>query len=118
VAGRLRKLIPMTTSALALWAWSNREEVAEWGAFSVRAVQNLVSGSSDDTTAELRLRGRLYDDRRTRRAHGLSVRVRNRVAIFTGLVHPDTHGVAVHLAEQTEGIDKVDDRLVVLDSKR
>ena len=107
----------MSASAIALWAWANRDEVVEWGAFAVRAAQDLVGGNRQDPATELRLRAALLDDRRTRRATGLSVRVRGGVAIFTGLVHSEVRDVAVYLAERTEGIDDVDDRFEVLTTR-
>jgi len=106
--------VPVSASAIALWAWANRDEVVEWGAFAVRATQDFFEGNRRDPATELRLRTGLLDDRRTRRAAGLSVRVRDGVAIFTGLVHPEVRDVALHLAERTDGIDSVDDRLEVL----
>lgn len=114
VARRLRTVVPVSTSAIALWAWANRDEVVEWGAFAVRAAQDVVGGNRRDPAAELRLRASLLDDRRTRRAAGLSLRVRDGVAIFTGLVLPEVRDVAVYLAERTEGIGDVDDRFEVL----
>jgi len=109
--------VPLSTSAIALWAWANRDEVVEWGAFAVRAAQDLYAGNRHDPAAELRLRAALLDDRRTRRAPGLSVRVRDGVAVFTGLVQPETRDVAVHVAERTEGIVGVDDQFEMLPAR-
>ena len=37
--------------------------------------------------------------------------VRDGVAILKGFVSPEVHDLAVKIAERTEGIEKVDDRL-------
>ena len=111
---RLRDLIPVSASALAFWAWANREEVVDWAAFGVRAIQQVVRGDREDAVLELRLRTALLEDRRTRRAPGLTVQVRARVAIFTGLVQPEVRDVAHHFAQRVEGLESVDDRLEVL----
>jgi len=111
---RLRDLVPISASALALWGWAHRDEVAEWGAFAVRAAQSVVRGNRSDPVVELRLRAAFLEDQRTRRASGLSLRVREGVAILTGLVRPEVRDVAAYLAERTEGIAGVDDRLELL----
>jgi osmotically-inducible protein OsmY len=107
----LRRYLPLSGSAIALWAWRNREDVVDWAAFGVRSAQGLVSGNTDDVAAEARLRMALQRDRRTRRAPGLDVMVRDGVAVLRGIVHPEVHDVALKLAERTEGVEKVDDRL-------
>ena len=53
----------------------------------------------------------LHGDRRTRRAPGLEVAVRDGVAVLRGIVDPEVRDVAVKLAERTEGVKKVDDRM-------
>lgn len=111
VGGLLKRYLPVSGSALALWAWRNRDDVVDWAAFGVRSAQSLVSGNTDDVKAEARLRMALAKDRRTRHAPGLEVVVRDGVAVLKGIVGPDVHDVAVKLAERTEGITKVDDRL-------
>jgi osmotically-inducible protein OsmY len=103
--------MPLSGSALALWAWRNRDDVVDWAAFGVRSAQSLVNGSTDDVKAEARLRMALAGDRRTRQAPGLEVVVRDGVAVLKGIVDPEVHDVAVKLAERTEGVEKVDDRL-------
>jgi osmotically-inducible protein OsmY len=103
--------LPLSGSALALWAWRNRDDVVDWAAFGVRSAQSLVSGNTDDVKAEARLRMAFEKDRRTRRAPGLEVIVRDGVAVLKGIVDPEVHDVAVKIAERTEGIKKVDDRL-------
>ena len=60
---------------------------------------------------EARLRMALHGDRRTRRAPGLEVYVRDGVAVLKGIVDPEVRDVAVKLAERAEGVKKVDDRL-------
>ena len=44
-------------------------------------------------------------------APGLEVAVRDGVAVLRGIVHPEVRDVAVKLAERTEGVQKVDDRM-------
>ena len=77
----------------------------------MRSAQGLVSGNTEDVAAEARLRISLHGDRRTRRAPGLEVVVRDGVATLRGIVDPEVRDVAVKLAEKTEGIKKVDDRM-------
>ena len=107
----LKRYLPLSGSAIALWAWRNRDDVIDWAAFGVRSAQGLVSGNREDIATEARLRIALQGDRRTRRAPGLEVIVRDGVAILKGIVDPEVRDVAVKLAERTEGVHKVDDRL-------
>jgi osmotically-inducible protein OsmY len=111
VSSILKRYLPLSGSALALWAWHNRDEVVDWAAFGVRSAQSLASGNTEDVKAEARLRVALERDRRTRHAPGLEVMVRDGVAILKGIVDPEVHDVAVKIAQNTEGIEKVDDRL-------
>ena len=111
LTSRLKRFLPLSGSALALWAWQNRDDVVDWAAFGVRSAQSLVNGNTDDVKAEARLRLALEKDRRTRRAPSLDVMVRDGVARLKGIVDPEVHDVAVKTAERTEGIKKVDDRL-------
>ena len=107
----LKRYLPLSGSAIALWAWRNRDDVIDWAAFGVRSAQGLVSGNREDIATEARLRIALQGDRRTRRAPGLEVMVRDRVAILKGIVDPEVRDVAVKLAGRTEGVQKVDDRM-------
>jgi osmotically-inducible protein OsmY len=111
VSSILRRYLPLSGSALALWAWRNRDDVVDWAAFGVRSAQGLVSGNTEDVATEARLRMALHGDRRTRRAPGLEVAVRDGVAVLKGIVDPEVRDVAVKLAERTEGVKKVDDRM-------
>jgi osmotically-inducible protein OsmY len=111
VSSILKRYLPVSGSAVALWAWRNRDDVVDWAAFGVRSAQSLVSGNTDDVKAEARLRMALAKDRRTRHAPGLEVVVHDGVALLKGIVDPEVHDVAIKLAERTEGITKVDDRL-------
>ena len=111
VSSILKRYLPLSGSAIALWAWRNRDDVIDWAAFGVRSAQGLVSGNREDIATEARLRIALQGDRRTRRAPGLEVIVRDGVAILKGIVDPEVRDVAVKLAERTEGVHKVDDRL-------
>ena len=111
VSSILRRYLPLSGSAIALWAWRNRDDVIDWAAFGVRSAQGLVSGNTDDVATEERLSVSLHGDRPTRRAPGLEVAVRDGVAVLRGIVHPEVRDVAVKLAERTEGVKKVDDRM-------
>ena len=111
VSSILRRYLPLSGSAIALWAWRNRDDVVDWAAFGVRSAQGLVTGNTDDVATEARLRMALHGDRRTRRAPGLEVYVRDGVAVLKGIVDPEVRDVAAKLAERTEGVKKVDDRL-------
>ena len=111
VSSILRRYLPLSGSAIALWAWRNRDDVIDWAAFGVRSAQGLVTGNTDDVATEARLRMALHGDRRTRRAPGLEVHVRDGVAVLRGIVDPEVRDVAVKLAERTEGVKKVDDRM-------
>ena len=111
VSSILKRYLPLSGSAIALWAWRNRDDVIDWAAFGVRSAQSLVSGNTDDVATEARLRIALHGDRRTRRAPGLEVVVRDHVAVLKGIVDPEVRDVAVKLAERTEGVEKVDDRM-------
>lgn len=111
VSSILKRYLPLSGSAIALWAWRNRDDVIDWAAFGVRSAQSLVSGNTDDVATEARLRMALHGDRRTRRAPGLDVMVRDGVAVLKGIVDPEVRDVAVKLAERTEGVKKVDDRM-------
>jgi osmotically-inducible protein OsmY len=107
----LKRYLPVSGSAVALWAWHNRDDVIDWAAFGVRSAQSLVNGNTDDVKAEARLRMALAGDRRTRHAPGLEVYVRDGAAVLKGIVNPEVHDVAVKIADRTEGITKVDDQL-------
>lgn len=107
----LRRYLPLSGSALALWAWRKRDNVIDWTAFGIRSAQNLVNGNPDDPKAEARLRMALVRNRRVRSAPGLEVVVRDGIAVLKGVVDPQVHDVAVKLAVRTQGIEKVDDRL-------
>ena len=106
----LKRYLPLSSSTLALWAWRYRHEVIDWAAFGVRAALSLVNGNTDDVKAEARLRLALEKDRRTRRAPGLEVLVRDGTGVLNGIVDPEVHGRAVKIAKRTKGIKKVDDR--------
>jgi hypothetical protein len=71
ISTMLRRYLPLSGSAIALWAWQNRDDVVDWAAFGVRSAQGLVSGNTEDVAAEARLRVALHGDRRTRGAPGL-----------------------------------------------
>jgi len=105
----LRRFLPISGSAVALWTWHNRDEVLEWAGFGVRAAQKLVAGDTTDVKTEARLRASLNGDRRTRRAPGLRIEVQDGVVHLRGVVDEDVREVAVAIAERTTGVDRVDD---------
>jgi osmotically-inducible protein OsmY len=109
-----REQVAAAATALAYWAWNNREEVVDWAAYGVRSVMNLVEGNTDDVAVEGRLRLKLLGEARTRRAFGLEVQVRDGVTILKGMVDPGVREIALRIAESTEGVDTIDDRLEVL----
>ena len=110
----LKRYLPLSGSALALWAWQKRDHVIDWTAFGIRSTQNLVNGNTDDPKAEARLRMALVRNPRVRGAPGLEVVVRDGIAVLKGVVDPQVHDAAVKLAGRTHGIKKVDDRLDVV----
>jgi osmotically-inducible protein OsmY len=110
----LREQVAAAATALAYWAWNNREEVVDWAAYGVRSVMSLVEGNTDDVAVEGRLRLKLLGEPRTRRAIGLEVVVRDGVAVMRGMVDPGVREIALRIAESTEGVETVEDRLEVL----
>jgi hypothetical protein len=105
----VKRILPISGSALALWAWRNRDEVLEWAGFGVRATQKLVAGEGSDVAAEARLRASLNGDKRTRHAPGLRIEIRDGVAHLSGVVDRDVRDVAVKIAKRTSGVDRVED---------
>jgi osmotically-inducible protein OsmY len=95
----LRRFIPISGSAVALW----------WAGFGVRAAQKLVAGDTTDVKTEARLRASLNGDRRTRHAPGLRIEVQDGVVRLRGVVDEDVREVAVAIAERTAGVEHVDD---------
>lgn len=104
----MKKVLPFSGSALALWAWRNRDEVLEWAGFGVRATQKLVAGDTADVRTEARLRASLNGDKRTRHAPGLRIEVREGVAYLSGVVDEDVRDVALKIAKRTSGVERVD----------
>jgi len=105
----LKRFLPISGSALALWAWRNRDEVLEWAGFGVRATQKLIAGDKADVATEARIRAALNGDRRTRHAPGLRLEVRDGVAYLGGVVDEDVRDVAVAIAKRTTGVERIDD---------
>ena len=105
----VKKFLPISGSALALWAWRNRDEVLEWAGFGVRATQKLVAGEGSDVATEARLRASLNGDKRTRHAPGLRIDVSDGVAYLSGVVDEDVRDVAVKIAKRTSGVDRIED---------
>jgi BON domain-containing protein len=105
----VKRILPISGSAIALWAWRNRDEVLEWTGFGVRAAQKLIAGETADVGTEARIRAALNGDKRTRHAPGLRLEVRDGVAYFDGVVDEGVHDVAVAIAKRTTGVERVDD---------
>jgi len=105
----LRRFIPISGSALALWTWRKRDEVLEWAGVGVRAAQKVVAGDTTDVKTEARLRASLNGDRRTRHAPGLRIEVQDGVVHLRGVVDEDVREVAVAIAKRSAGVDRVDD---------
>ena len=108
-----RTLFRLSASAIAAFAWQNRDEVFEWAGFAVRTVQAAMPGGTDmqDVKAEMKLRYALANDRRTRRADGLHVEVFDGIALLHGVVSPEVYDVAPLIAEGVPGIRMIDNRL-------
>jgi hypothetical protein len=104
----IKRFIPLSASAVGLWAWRNRDEVLEWAGFGVRAAQKLVARDTHDITTEARLRAALNGDKRTRHAPGLRLEVRDGVVVMRGVVDEDVRDVATKIAERTSGVERVD----------
>jgi osmotically-inducible protein OsmY len=105
----VKRVAPLSASAVALWTWRNRDEVAEWLGFGARAVRKLAAGETSEVAIEARLRAALNSDKRTRHAPGLRIEVRDGVAHLRGVVDEDAHDVAVKIAKRTAGVVRVDD---------
>jgi osmotically-inducible protein OsmY len=105
----VKRVAPLSASAVALWTWRNRDEVAEWLGFGARAVRKLAAGETSEVAIEARLRAALNSDKRTRHAPGLRIEVRDGVAYLRGVVDEDAHDVAVKIAKRTAGVERVDD---------
>lgn len=110
----LERVLPLSTTAIALFAWQHRDELVDWSAFGVRALAGLAGGRHEDVVAEARLRTRLNTDRRTRDSSGVSVAVRDGTARLTGIVAEETCVLALAFARRTPGVDAVDDQFEVL----
>jgi BON domain len=110
---RVRSLVRLSAPAVAAFAWRNRDELLEWAAFGVRAVQAALPGDGnlDDVKVEARLRVALAGDKRTRRADGLHVEVFDGIALLRGVVSPEVYDVAPHIAAGVPGVRMVDNRL-------
>jgi hypothetical protein len=106
----LRRLLPFSRLGLAMWAWRNRDALADWAQFGARSASSVVRrGSLDDARAELRLRAALASDRRTR-GSGVIVSVVDAVARLSGRASsPAARDAAVDLARATKGVTRVHD---------
>ncbi len=86
---------------------------------AARATSSTASEPNSDIVAEAKLRVALIRDPRTRRGEGLHVAVVNGVARLHGRVHPDVRAHTIAIAEDTDGIDEIDEsRLRVIGSRR
>ena len=107
----LRSLVPISRTAVALWAWRNRASVLEWLTFGLRAAGSVTSGKGlDDARAEFRLRANLARDPRTRVAI-IDVAVEDGVAFLSGRTSPEVHALVQDVAVATRGVSRIDDRI-------
>lgn len=110
----LRRLLPLSRLGMAMWAWRNRDKVADWSQFAVRSAGSIVrTGSIDDTRSELRLRTALATDGRTRNA-ALYVSVVDGVARIDGRAPSAARDAAVDLARATKGVRRVHETVEIL----
>lgn len=105
----IRRFIPISTPALALWGWRNRRELSSWASFGRAAFGRVLQGNLEDVVTEARLRAALTVDARTRGARGLSVEVRQGEAILSGRVPAELRAAAADAARRTRGIRDVRD---------
>jgi osmotically-inducible protein OsmY len=115
---RITKLLPISRTAAAYWAWQNRDHLRSWAGFGARAAAQVASGSRDDTVAEGRLRVALARHPTTRRAGLLQVEVHDGVAELRGSATREAADLAVQLAGDTKGVRRVRDHVRVVDSRR
>ena len=113
--GVLRRLVPaavpLSRTAVAVWAWRNRTELLDWAGFASRSVPRLQGEERSDVITEARLRARITNDARTRGTTGLRVDVADGVATLSGQVSPDVHDAALAIATDTRGVRRVRDTL-------
>jgi hypothetical protein len=113
--GFIRRLlpvaVPVSRSAMAMWAWHHRNELLDWATFATRSVPRLQGDGRGDVFTEAKLRARLTSDARTRGADGLRVDVADGVAVLSGVVSPEVHDAALTIATDTGGIRRVRDDL-------
>ncbi len=110
----LERVVPLSATAMALFAWQHRDELVDWSAFGVRAVASIAGGRHEDVVAEARLRAKLNTDKRTRDLAGVSIVVRDGTARLSGIVNDETRVLALAFARRTPGITFVDDQFDVL----
>ena len=110
----LDRVVPLSATAMAMFAWQHRDDLVDWGAFGVRAVTGFAEGRQEDVKAEDRLRAKLTTEKRTRDASGIGVSVRDGTARLSGVVDDDTRAYAVAFARRTQGVIAVDDQLEVI----
>ena len=111
----LRRIVPVAfpvgRTAVALWAWRHRQEIAGWAGYAAKALPRILAREHPDVLVEGKLRARLAADPVTRNVDGLRVSVRDGVATLSGLVHPDVHDAALATATNTGGVTRVRDEL-------
>ena len=108
----LRNLLPTSRIGMAMWVWRYRFKLLDWMTFGLRAAGDMVQGDGiDDARAELRLRGALARDPRTR-GLPIEVRVEKGVCTLRGRVTPELHARVQDKATVVAGIRRIDDRLV------
>ena len=107
--GVLRRMMPITRTGMALWAWRHRTEIGGWLGYAIRSAPRLVAGESADVMIEGRIRSRLTADRRTRDRENIGVAVANGVVTLSGRVDSEVRDAAVEIATATAGVSRVVD---------
>ena len=110
--GLIRKVLPISRLAVAMWAWRHRHEIGGWVGYAARSAPKVVGGDTGDVLLEGKLRARLTADRRTRDVDGLQLMVDDAVVTLRGMVPPAAHDAAVEIATNTTGVRDVRDEVV------
>jgi hypothetical protein len=104
----LRRALPLSRTAMAMWAWRNRHELGRWARFAQQAPGRLAGAATrEDIVTEARLHAALARDPRTRNAKQLIVGVQGGVAFIAA---PDAEAelAALAVAERTQGVRRVE----------
>jgi hypothetical protein len=107
---RYLRIIPVTRTTAALWAWRNRRELGRWAGFALRAL-TPTGESREDVLTEARLRAALARDERTRGLPTLAVRVSGATAILDGRMSSPLHDLVYSIAESIRGVASIECRI-------